>query len=45
MTSNPSILEPQREAEILATYEVMRQLRPHLAREDYVKLIRRLMDC
>lgn len=44
MTSKPSILEPRSDAEILATYEVMRQLRPHLAREDYVRQIRRLMD-
>jgi GNAT superfamily N-acetyltransferase len=44
MTSLPSILQPRSDAEILATYEVMRQLRPHLGREEYVSLIRRLME-
>lgn len=29
--------------EIAATYDVMRQLRPHLGRDDYVPLVRRLM--
>jgi GNAT superfamily N-acetyltransferase len=31
--------------EIAATWEVMRQLRPHLLREDYVAVIRDLMEC
>ena len=31
------------DAEIAATFEVMAQLRPHLARDAYVPLIRRLM--
>ncbi|MCA0268730.1 MAG: hypothetical protein LCH53_05860 [Bacteroidetes bacterium] len=29
--------------QIAATYEVMRQLRPHLVREDYVPAVRALM--
>jgi len=44
MKPSPTILEPRSDAEILATYEVMSQLRPRLVREDFVKLIRRLMD-
>jgi ribosomal protein S18 acetylase RimI-like enzyme len=31
------------DAEIAATFDVMVQLRPHLTRDDYVPLIRRLM--
>ncbi len=33
----------QTDAEILATFDVMAQLRPHLARETYVARIRQLM--
>ena len=39
-----TLLEPRADAEILATYEVMRQLRPDLAREQYLPAVRRLMD-
>lgn len=37
------IILAQTDAEILATFEVMAQLRPHLARETYVERIRGLM--
>ncbi|HWW26690.1 MAG TPA: GNAT family N-acetyltransferase [Caulobacter sp.] len=37
------IIPAQTDAEILATFEVMAQLRPHLAREAYVARIRQLM--
>ena len=37
------ILCPTTDAEILATCEVMRQLRPHVARESYVERLRALM--
>jgi GNAT superfamily N-acetyltransferase len=37
------IILAQTDAEILATFEVMAQLRPHLARETYVARIRGLM--
>jgi GNAT superfamily N-acetyltransferase len=38
------ITEPQTDDEILATWEVMHQLRPHVAREEYLSLVRRMMD-
>ena len=37
------IILAQTDAEILATFEVMAQLRPHLARDTYVARIRALM--
>jgi GNAT superfamily N-acetyltransferase len=33
------------DAEIAATWEVMRQLRPHLARDEYVAAVHELMSC
>lgn len=39
-----TILEPETDAEILATCDVMRQLRPHLVREEYPRAVRRLME-
>ena len=39
-----TIHTPTTDAEIAATWEVMRQLRPHVAREDYVPLVRGLME-
>lgn len=38
------ITEPQTDPEILATWEVRHQLRPHIAREDYVSIVRGMMD-
>lgn len=43
MTARTLILEPSGDEEILATYDVMRQLRPHLTREEYASAVRRLM--
>ena len=37
------ITQPQTDAEILATYPVMRQLRPHVAEQDYLPTVRRMM--
>jgi GNAT superfamily N-acetyltransferase len=39
-----TIVEPDTDAEILTTYDVMRQLRSHLAREEYLPAVRRLMQ-
>jgi GNAT superfamily N-acetyltransferase len=39
-----TILEPGTDAEILATYDVMRQLRPHLSPHEYPSVVRRLME-
>ena len=39
-----TILEPDTDPEVLATYDVMRQLRPHLTREEYLRAVRRLME-
>lgn len=44
MESPVTIATPQSDAEIAATWEVMRQLRPHIAREDYVPMVRRMME-
>ena len=38
------ITQPQTDHEILATWEVMHQLRPHIAREEYLSIVRRMMD-
>lgn len=38
------ITQPQTDHEILATWEVMHQLRPHIAREDYVAIVRGMME-
>jgi GNAT superfamily N-acetyltransferase len=38
------ILEPHTDAEILDTYEVIRQLRPDIPRERYAPVVRRLME-
>ena len=38
------ITEPQTDDEVLATWEVMHQLRPHLAREEYVSIVRGMME-
>jgi GNAT superfamily N-acetyltransferase len=40
----PSIAIASTDEDIAATFDVMAQLRPHLARESYVALVRRLMD-
>jgi GNAT superfamily N-acetyltransferase len=37
-----TIVEPNTDAEILATYDVMRQLRSHLMRQEYLRAVRRL---
>ncbi len=39
-----TISTPATDAEIAATWEVMRQLRPHIAPDDYVPMMRRLME-
>jgi GNAT superfamily N-acetyltransferase len=39
-----TISSPGTDAEIAATWEVMRQLRPHLMLDEYVPAVRRLMD-
>jgi len=39
-----TILEPATDAEVLATYDVMRQLRPHLSPHEYSSAVRRLME-
>jgi len=38
------ITQPQTDDEILATWEVMHQLRPHIAREEYVPIVRGMME-
>lgn len=38
------ITQPQTDDEILATWEVMHQLRPHIAREEYVAIVRGMME-
>lgn len=38
------ITHPQTDDEILATWEVMHQLRPHIAREEYVAIVRGMME-
>jgi len=38
------ITQPRTDDEILATWEVMRQLRPHIAREEYISIVQRMMD-
>ncbi|MEW5931031.1 MAG: GNAT family N-acetyltransferase [Gemmatimonadota bacterium] len=44
MESSVTVATPESDAEIAATWEVMRQLRPHVARQDYVPAVRRLME-
>jgi len=39
-----TIRTPDTDAEIAATWQVMRQLRPHLSLEDYVPMVRRMME-
>lgn len=38
-----TVIEPHTDAEILETYEVMRQLRPDVSPDEYVPAVRRLM--
>jgi GNAT superfamily N-acetyltransferase len=38
-----TIEQAETDEQIAATYDVMRQLRPHLAREEYVPLVRGMM--
>jgi GNAT superfamily N-acetyltransferase len=38
-----TIEQAETDEQIAATYDVMRQLRPHLAREEYVPLVRAMM--
>jgi GNAT superfamily N-acetyltransferase len=38
------ITQPQTDDEILATWDVMVQLRPHLRREEYVATVRAMME-
>lgn len=38
------ITQAQTDDEILATWEVMNQLRPHIAREEYVAIVRGMME-
>src|SRR5688572_28293650 len=38
------IQNAETDEQIAATFEVMRQLRPHLSREEYVPLVRGLME-
>jgi len=38
------IREAKTDEEILATYEVMHQLRPAIVRDDYLPIVRRMMD-
>jgi len=37
------ILQPETDEQILATHPVMHQLRPHLAADDYLQRVRRMM--
>ena len=39
-----NITQAETDAQIAATYEVMSQLRPHLSREEYVPLVRGMME-
>lgn len=41
--AHATITSPATDAEILATWEVMHELRPHLARESYVQRVRAMM--
>jgi GNAT superfamily N-acetyltransferase len=43
MTENVLVDRIETDAQILATREVMRQLRPHIAEEDYLPTVRRIM--
>lgn len=38
------ITEPRSDDEILATWEVMHQLRPHITAQEYVPIVRGMMD-
>lgn len=38
------ITQPQSDDEIVATWEVMHQLRPHITREEYLSVVRGMMD-
>jgi GNAT superfamily N-acetyltransferase len=40
---NDTIMRVETDAQILATSEVMRQLRPHIAEADYLATVRRMM--
>jgi GNAT superfamily N-acetyltransferase len=40
----PPITRVESDAEIAATWDVMRQLRPHLAEEAYLPMVRRMME-
>lgn len=44
MTSNVIVGEMQSDEQILATWDVMRQLRPHIAADGYLPIVRRMMD-
>ena len=44
MESSVTIATPESDADIAATWQVMRQLRPQIAQEDYVPMVRRLME-
>ena len=39
----PTVIKPRTDAEILETYEVMRQLRPDVSQDEYVSVVRRLV--
>jgi GNAT superfamily N-acetyltransferase len=43
MAENAIVDRIETDAQILATSEVMRQLRPHIAEEDYLPTVRRMM--
>jgi GNAT superfamily N-acetyltransferase len=38
------IIQPRTDDEILSTWGVMYQLRPHVGREEYVSIVRRMME-
>ncbi len=42
--SEPRILDARTDDEILSTFDVMAELRPHLARDEYVSLVRKQME-
>jgi GNAT superfamily N-acetyltransferase len=42
-TRTPHVTDVRSDAEILATWDVMRQLRPHLDESDYLPMVRRMM--
>jgi GNAT superfamily N-acetyltransferase len=44
MKDEVEVTRMQSDQEILATSEVMRQLRPHIAANDYLGIVRRMMD-